>query len=186
MGSAADEADRVRREMRRVVAPVTCRLDSASPPGQPSASGPPTRDATGSPAVPAPLVPMPAIVLTAVGLPGDDMGHPGRNLVITAGTPVGLDRTAPGNAAHDIGLVTVGTGFGAAEDVAERRGSPILTAGGRFPAGHVVQDIRDLGPGDLSPRSVPGSRGPGCGPTDHRHCPPSRRSPPRRERPRDR
>ncbi|MRH93252.1 hypothetical protein GFY24_38535 [Nocardia sp. SYP-A9097] len=65
-------------------------------------------------------MPVPAIVLAAIGGPGDDMCYAGRDFVIAAGTAVVLGGSSAGNGTDRVGFIAAGTVLGAAEDVTER------------------------------------------------------------------
>lgn len=103
-----------------------------------------SRPATGYPArlaaVPATPMPVPAIVLTAIGGPGDDMGYAGGDFVITARTAICLDCPTTWDGPDGVEVVTVRSRLGTSEDVAEptARGRTRAAVGARLPTRHAL------------------------------------------------
>ncbi|GAA1631945.1 hypothetical protein GCM10009764_63480 [Nocardia ninae] len=85
---------------------------------------------------------MPAIVLTTIGGPRDDMRNPQRDLVVTPGAAVHLHRTRTRDGANNIGLIPARPRLGPAEDITERRAArpraARVTVCARFPTRHAA------------------------------------------------
>ena len=123
-------------------------------------SRPTPRNTPGLTTVPAAPVPVPAVILTTIDRPRDNMRHPWRDFVITARTPVGLDRPAAGNSPHHVHVVsTVRPGLPPPEHVPDRRatlGAAHLAIYPRLPARHATSLSRRLIP-PRAPRPEPES-----------------------------